>query len=102
MRYTRRATRRRDKVLPNPIRLDDAVLETKEAWARLLRGQRNIGDFTRWKKPDAHGKAFERRPINPPPRNPGLWQAGLIPSRASPQGWLIRGGAARRGRQSAC
>jgi hypothetical protein len=30
-------TRRRDKVLPIPIRLDDAMLETKEAWARLLR-----------------------------------------------------------------
>jgi hypothetical protein len=61
VRYTRRATRRRDKVLPIPIRLDDAVLETKEAWARLLRGQRHIGDFTRWKEHDAYRKALERR-----------------------------------------
>jgi hypothetical protein len=53
-------TRRRDKVLPIPIRLDDAVLETKEAWARLLRGQRHIGDFTRWKEHDAYQKALER------------------------------------------
>jgi hypothetical protein len=36
------------------------VLETREAWAQLLRGQRNIGDFTRWKEHDAHGKALER------------------------------------------
>ena len=43
-----------------PIRLADAVLETKEAWARLLRGQRNIGDFTRWEEHDAYRKALER------------------------------------------
>ena len=32
----------------------------KEAWARLLRGQRNIGDFTRWKDHDAYSKGLER------------------------------------------
>jgi len=52
--------RERKQVVLFPIRLDDAVLETKEAWARLLRGQRNIGDFTRWKEHDAYGKALER------------------------------------------
>ena len=31
-----------------------------EAWARLLRGQRNIGDFTRWKEHDSYQKSFER------------------------------------------
>jgi hypothetical protein len=36
------------------------VLGTKEAWARLLRGQRNIGDFTRWKEPDAYRQALDR------------------------------------------
>ena len=30
------------------MRIDDAVMQTSEGWARLLRGQRNIGDFTRW------------------------------------------------------
>jgi hypothetical protein len=60
VRYTRRATRRRDKVLPIPIRLDDAVLETKEAWARLPRGQRHIGAFTHWKEPDAYRQALDR------------------------------------------
>jgi hypothetical protein len=27
---------------------------------RLLHRQRHIGDFTRWKEPDAYGKALER------------------------------------------
>lgn len=42
-----------------PIRLDDAVVETKEAWAAKLRA-RNIGDFRRWKEHDAYHKALER------------------------------------------
>ena len=29
--------------------------------SRLLWGQRNIGDFTRWKEHDAYSKALERR-----------------------------------------
>src|SRR5690349_15209813 len=46
--------RQRKQTILFPIRLDDTVLETTEAWARLLRGQRNIGDFTRWKDHDAY------------------------------------------------
>ena len=30
------------------------------AWARLLRSQRHIGDFTRWKEHDAYQKALDR------------------------------------------
>jgi hypothetical protein len=52
--------RERKQLVLFPIRLDDAVMETKEAWARLLRGQRNIGDFTRWKEHDAYQKALDR------------------------------------------
>jgi hypothetical protein len=52
--------RERKRPLLFPIRLDDAVLATREAWARLLRGQRNIGDFTCWKEHDAYRKALER------------------------------------------
>jgi hypothetical protein len=36
-----------------PIRLDDAVMKTQEAWAGLVRRDRNIGDFRRWKDHDA-------------------------------------------------
>jgi hypothetical protein len=35
-------------------------MQTPEAWARLLRGQPNIGDFTRWKEHDSYQKSFER------------------------------------------
>ena len=52
--------RERKRSLLFPIRLDGAVLATEEAWARLLRGQRHIGDFTYWKQHDAYRKALER------------------------------------------
>jgi uncharacterized protein YjbI with pentapeptide repeats/predicted ATP-binding protein involved in virulence len=43
-----------------PIRLDDAVQTTKEAWAAKLRQDRHIGDFTSWKDHDAYRWSFER------------------------------------------
>jgi hypothetical protein len=52
--------RTRKQVVLFPVRIDDAVMQTSEAWARLLRGQRNIGDFTRWKEHDGYQKSFER------------------------------------------
>jgi uncharacterized protein YjbI with pentapeptide repeats len=52
--------RQRQQTILFPIRLDDSVLETTEAWARLLRGQRNIGDFTHWKDHDAYQKGLQR------------------------------------------
>ena len=39
--------RKRKQLVLFPIRIDNAVLKTEEAWARLLQDQRNIGDFTR-------------------------------------------------------
>jgi hypothetical protein len=52
--------RTRKQVVLFPVRIDDAVMQTSEAWARLLRGQRNIGDFARWKEHDSYQKSFER------------------------------------------
>jgi hypothetical protein len=52
--------RTRKQVVLFPVRLDDAVMQTSQAWARLLRGQRNIGDFTRWKDHDAYKQSFDR------------------------------------------
>jgi TIR domain len=40
--------RKRGTTVLFPIRLDDAVVETKEAWAAKLRA-RHIGDFSQWK-----------------------------------------------------
>ena len=37
-----------------PIRLDDAVMESKAGWPALLKNTRNVGDFTDWK--DRKGK----------------------------------------------
>lgn len=43
-----------------PIRLDDAVMETEEAWAADIRRTRHIGDFRKWKEHDEYQKAFGR------------------------------------------
>ena len=42
-----------------PVRLDDAVMTTKEPWAAKLRA-RKIGDFRRWKDHDAYKESLER------------------------------------------
>jgi len=52
--------RTRKQLVLFPIRLDDAVIKTTEAWAGKLRGNRNIDDFRRWKDHDAYQKALER------------------------------------------
>jgi hypothetical protein len=43
-----------------PIRLDDAVMKTDQAWAASLRRQRHIGDFSKWKDHDSYVKALDR------------------------------------------
>ena len=52
--------RDRNQIMLFPVRLDDSVLQTSEPWARKLRDQRNIGDFTGWKDHDAYRRSFER------------------------------------------
>jgi uncharacterized protein YjbI with pentapeptide repeats len=43
-----------------PIRLDNEVMETDEAWAAEIRRTRHIGDFTGSKDRDAYQKALSR------------------------------------------
>ena len=50
----------REKTVLFPVRVDDAVMESKADWARTIKDKRHIGDFTRWKDHDAYSKAFER------------------------------------------
>jgi hypothetical protein len=50
----------RNKTVLYPLRLDEAVMETDQAWAADIRRTRHIGDFSRWKEHDAYQKAFER------------------------------------------
>jgi TIR domain/Pentapeptide repeats (8 copies) len=52
--------RTRQQAILFPVRIDDAVMQTSEAWARLLRRERHIGDFTGWKEPDSYHRSFER------------------------------------------
>jgi TIR domain/Pentapeptide repeats (8 copies) len=51
--------RTRKQTVLFPVRLDDAVMKTKEAWAARLR-DRHIGDFRQWKNHDRYSEAFER------------------------------------------
>jgi len=51
--------RKRKTTVLFPIRLDDAVMDSKEAWAAKLRN-RHIGDFRKWKDHDSFQAAFER------------------------------------------
>jgi hypothetical protein len=52
--------RERKQVVLFPVRIDDTVLQTTKPWTRLLRGQRNIGNFTCWKDHDAYQKVLEK------------------------------------------
>jgi uncharacterized protein YjbI with pentapeptide repeats len=52
--------RREKRTVLFPIRLDDAVMETEQAWAADIRRTRHIGDFRHWKNHDSYKKAFER------------------------------------------
>jgi hypothetical protein len=51
---------RRKKTTLFPIRLDDFVIETHQAWAANIRRTRYIGDFRQWKNHDAYQNAFQR------------------------------------------
>jgi uncharacterized protein YjbI with pentapeptide repeats len=51
--------RKRGQIVLFPVRLDEAVMNTNEAWASKLRA-RLIGDFTRWKDRDAYKRSFKR------------------------------------------
>ena len=51
--------RKRGQPMLFPIRLDDTVIDTPEAWAAKLRA-RNIGDFRHWKDHDKYQKSLER------------------------------------------
>ncbi len=52
--------RKQGRTVLFPIRLDDAVMETDEAWAADIRRTRHIGDFREWKKHDSYIAAFGR------------------------------------------
>ena len=52
--------RKQKRTVLFPIRLDDAVMETDEAWAADIRRTRHVGDFRKWKDHDEYQRAFGR------------------------------------------
>jgi hypothetical protein len=52
--------RKRKETVLFPIRLDESVMDTGEAWAAKIRRTRHIGDFCQWKDHDAYQGAFDR------------------------------------------
>ena len=52
--------RRQKRTVLFPITLDDAVMETEEAWAAEIRRTRHIGDFRKWRSHDAFQKSLAR------------------------------------------
>jgi len=51
---------KRGQIVLFPLRIDDAVMDTGEAWATKLRARRHIGDFRNWKDHDGYKTSFER------------------------------------------
>ncbi len=43
-----------------PLRLDDCVMTAERYWARSLRDNRHIGNFSQWKNFDFYQAAFQR------------------------------------------
>jgi hypothetical protein len=52
--------RREKRTVLYPIRLDDCVMDTGQAWAADLRRTRHIGDFRCWKEHDAYQGRLRR------------------------------------------
>jgi hypothetical protein len=49
-----------NKLVLIPIRLDETVMNTPQAWAADIRRMRHIGDFRQWKDHDEYQIAFSR------------------------------------------
>jgi hypothetical protein len=52
--------RRQNRRVLFPLRIDDAVMRTRTAWAAEIRRTRHIGDFRRWNDHVAYQAAFKR------------------------------------------
>jgi len=48
------------KLVLLPIRIDDAVFEAEYPWIGDVRRIRHIGDFSRWREPEAYSLALDR------------------------------------------
>lgn len=49
-----------NKLVLFPVKVDETVMHTKQAWAVTIRRTRHIGDFTHWKEHDEYQKGLTR------------------------------------------
>jgi hypothetical protein len=52
--------RKEGRLVMFPVRIDNAIMDSQEAWAKSLRNIRHIGDFSDWKKPSSYIKSIAR------------------------------------------
>ncbi len=52
--------RKEKRIILFPIRLDETVTKIETGWPALIKNTRHIGDFRKWKNPEAYQKAFDR------------------------------------------
>lgn len=52
--------RREQREILFPIRLDESIKQTSQAWAATLRRTRHSGNFTNWTDPQAYQQSFDR------------------------------------------
>ena len=52
--------RQQGKLVLFPIKLDETVMQTEQAWAADIRRMRHIGDFCAWKQHESYQKALSR------------------------------------------
>ena len=48
------------KIVLFPISLDNAVFDTRDDWAAMIKRRRSIGDFSKWKDEAEYQKMFDR------------------------------------------
>jgi uncharacterized protein YjbI with pentapeptide repeats/DNA-binding XRE family transcriptional regulator len=72
-----------------PIRVDNAALLASSAWITDLRRARHIGDFTKWKEPEAYQHALRRllRDLNALPRSASILNT-VFEAEAAVDKWL--------------
>ncbi|GHO98882.1 hypothetical protein KSF_089300 [Reticulibacter mediterranei] len=51
---------RNDSMVLFPVKLDETVMHTDQAWAADIRRMRHIGDLTKWKEHDAYQRGLQR------------------------------------------
>jgi hypothetical protein len=52
--------RKEKRLVLFPVRIDDSVMNSEQAWAASLRRMRHIGDFTNWSEHTSYQKALAR------------------------------------------